>query len=93
MQGTFCCGATDCNKIHLILSNLHLYSSCSTFAMVDSTGHCLPVTLYNMNVHSGFVVGDSVAIPEPFLQLTDFTEDDKVMVMMIMMTNHESKTH
>ncbi|KXJ17877.1 tetratricopeptide repeat protein 5 [Exaiptasia diaphana] len=48
-----------------------------TFAMVDSQGICLPVTVYNMNMTSGFMVGDSVAIPEPFLQVTDFTEDDK----------------
>ena len=46
--------------------------------MVERTGLCLPVTVYNMNISSGFVVGDSVAIPEPFLQVTDFAEDDKV---------------
>lgn len=50
----------------------------STFAMVDSQGVCIPVTVYNMNVTTGFMVGDSVAIPEPFLQQTDFTEDNKV---------------
>jgi hypothetical protein len=50
----------------------------STFAMIDNTGHCLPVTVYNMNMSSGFMVGDSIAIPEPFLQVSDFTEDSKV---------------
>ncbi|XP_031555752.1 tetratricopeptide repeat protein 5-like [Actinia tenebrosa] len=49
-----------------------------TFAMIDNTGHCLPVTVYNMNMKSGFMVGDSLAIPEPFIQVTDFTEDGKV---------------
>ena len=50
----------------------------SIFAMVDSENHCLPVTVYNMAVGTGFAVGDSIAIPEPFCQETDFTENDKV---------------
>lgn len=50
----------------------------SIFAMVDSENQCLPVTVYNMAVGTGFAVGDSVAIPEPFCQETDFTENDQV---------------
>ena len=50
----------------------------SIFAMVDSENHCVPVTIYNMALGSGFAVGDSVAIPEPFCQETDFTENEQV---------------
>lgn len=46
--------------------------------MVDSENQCWPITVYNMAVGTGFAVGDSVAIPEPFCQETDFTEIDKV---------------
>lgn len=52
----------------------------SIFAMVDSENHCIPVTIYNMALGSGFAVGDSVAIPEPFCQETDFTENEQVFV-------------
>lgn len=50
----------------------------SIFAMVDSENHCVPVTIYNMALGSGFAVGDSVAIPEPFCEETDFTENEQV---------------
>ena len=52
----------------------------SIFAMVDSENHCIPVTIYNMALGSGFAVRDSVAIPEPFCQETDFTENEQVFV-------------
>ena len=45
---------------------------------MDSEGQFLPVTVYNMAVGSGFAVGDSVAIPEPFCQETNFTENEQV---------------
>ena len=50
---------------------------CSTFAMIDKEGQCVPVTVYNMAAGAGFVVGDAVAIPEPFVQVTDFIEEEK----------------
>lgn len=52
------------------------------FAMVDSENHCVPVTIYNMALGSGFAVGDSVAIPEPFCQETDFTENEQTFKFM-----------
>lgn len=48
------------------------------FALVDGEDHCIPVTVYNMAAGAGFAVGDSVAIPEPFYQETDFSEKDKI---------------
>lgn len=50
----------------------------SIFALVDNEDQCLPVTVYNMAVGSGFAVGDCVAIPEPFCQETNFTENEQV---------------
>ncbi|EDO45981.1 predicted protein [Nematostella vectensis] len=49
-----------------------------TCAIVDKSDLCLPVTVYNMASGAGFVVGDAIAIPEPYVQVTDFTEDGKV---------------
>ena len=45
---------------------------------MDNEDQCLPVTVYNMAVGSGFAVGDCVAIPEPFCQETNFTENEQV---------------
>lgn len=39
-----------------------------TFCMVDDDETCLPVTVYNIAQGSGVKIGDSVAIPEPYLQ-------------------------
>lgn len=36
--------------------------------MVDDDETCLPVTVYNIAQGSGVKIGDSVAIPEPYLQ-------------------------
>lgn len=49
-----------------------------TFPIVDSDGTCFPVTLYNLRAGCGVVVGDTVAIPEPFVQSTDFIENNQV---------------
>ena len=54
------------------------FLSNSTFALVDCEGQCFPVTVYNLSSGAGFVVGDSVAIPEPYVQVTDMIEDEKV---------------
>ncbi|XP_061197158.1 tetratricopeptide repeat protein 5-like [Saccostrea echinata] len=39
-----------------------------SFCMVDEEETCLPVTVYNMAQGCGVKIGDSVAIPEPYLQ-------------------------
>ena len=53
----------------------------STFSIVDKDGTCFPVTLYNLRTGCGVIVGDSVAIPEPYVQSTDFSEQDKVNLL------------
>ncbi|KAK6185969.1 hypothetical protein SNE40_008094 [Patella caerulea] len=39
-----------------------------TFCMVDSEGTCYPVNVYNIAPGQGMKIGDTVAIPEPYLQ-------------------------
>lgn len=49
-----------------------------TFAMVDSTGTCCAVTVYNLAEGRGMIIGDSVAVPEPYLTNVDILlPDDK----------------
>ena len=36
-----------------------------TFCMVDRTGACLAVTIYNLSPGKGVIIGDSVAVSEP----------------------------
>ncbi|ESO82669.1 hypothetical protein LOTGIDRAFT_229738 [Lottia gigantea] len=39
-----------------------------TFCMVDTEETCFPVTVYNIAPGRGMKIGDSVAIPEPYVQ-------------------------
>ena len=54
---------------------------CSTFSIVDSEGTCFPITLYNLRAGCGVIVGDTVAIPEPFVQSTDIVENKHVSIL------------
>ena len=44
-----------------------------TFIMSDSKGDCLVVTLYNLSPGKGVIIGDTVAIPEPFFTQIDIS--------------------
>ena len=46
--------------------------------MVDQEGTCVSVTIYNIAPGYGVKIGDSVAIPEPFVQDVDVQYKDKV---------------
>ena len=52
--------------------------------MVDKTSTCYSVTVYNIATGYGVKIGDSVAIPEPFLQSVDFTYKEQVGSQFIM---------
>ena len=56
-----------------------LLSVDSTFCVVDSEATCCSVTVYNIVQGWGVKIGDSVAIPEPFLQRVDFQRQDQVL--------------
>jgi len=59
----------------LIMSSL---SVDSTFCIVDSEATCCSVMVYNIVEGWGVKIGDSVAIPEPFLQRVDVQHQDQV---------------
>ncbi|KAJ8979943.1 hypothetical protein NQ317_002022 [Molorchus minor] len=44
-----------------------------TFCLVDKTGKCVVVTIFNLADGKGVIIGDSVAIPEPYLTDVDFS--------------------
>lgn len=49
-----------------------------TFCFIDEEGLCLSVTVYNIGQGYGVKIGDSVAIPEPFVQDVEVNYKDKV---------------
>lgn len=50
----------------------------STFCVVDKQGTCIAVTVFNLAEGKGVIIGDSVAIPEPFVEDVDFTYKENV---------------
>lgn len=48
-----------------------------TFALVDSKGTCCAVTVYNLAEGKGMIIGDTVAIAEPYLNAVDITLPDE----------------
>lgn len=50
----------------------------STFCIVDKVGTCVAVTVFNLAEGKGVIIGDSVAIPEPFVTDVDFTYKENV---------------
>nr|CAD7416820.1 unnamed protein product [Timema poppensis] len=58
-----------------------LKDSCySTFGMLDKAETCVAVTVYNLAQGKGVIIGDTVAIPEPYLSQVRFRYEDKVQV-------------
>lgn len=51
--------------------------------MVDKTGTCVVVTIFNLADGKGVIIGDSVAIPEPFVTDVDFNYKDNVSRLLI----------
>ncbi|KAL5022265.1 hypothetical protein ScPMuIL_001420 [Solemya velum] len=49
-----------------------------TFCVVDEEMTCIPVSVYNIAQGCGVKIGDSVAVPEPFVQKVDVHHKDKV---------------
>lgn len=69
----------------------------STFCLVDKKGVCLPVMVYNLAEGKGVIIGDSVAIPEPYVAEVKFSYNNKVkysiarfylMVILILLSNY-----
>ncbi|CAH1159927.1 unnamed protein product [Phaedon cochleariae] len=47
-----------------------------TFCMVDKSSTCVVVTIFNLADGKGVIIGDSVAIPEPYVTDVDFNYKD-----------------
>ncbi|XP_045192909.1 tetratricopeptide repeat protein 5-like isoform X3 [Mercenaria mercenaria] len=48
-----------------------------TFCMIDEDETVMPVNVYNLAQGSGVKIGDSVAIPEPYIQIVSVKHKDK----------------
>lgn len=51
-----------------------------TFCMVGKDSTCISVTVYNLAQGKGVIIGDTVAIPEPFIQNVQAKHEDLVSV-------------
>ncbi|KAH0811463.1 hypothetical protein GEV33_011329 [Tenebrio molitor] len=47
-----------------------------TFCLVDKLGTCVVVTVYNLADGKGVIIGNSVAIPEPYVTDVNFSYKD-----------------
>lgn len=56
----------------------HFLMSDSTFCMIDKEKTVCVVTVYNLASGKGVIIGDSVAIPEPYVTYISFTFNSKV---------------
>ncbi len=63
----FCPAAKQRNKPAFAVQFVGIFILFSTFAVVDSSGDCLCMTVYNFSSNFGVVIGDSVALPEPYV--------------------------
>lgn len=48
-----------------------------TFCMVDKENRCLAVTVYNLSPGKGVIIGDSVAISEPYFTRVDLAYNER----------------
>lgn len=60
-----------------LLTKLIFYFS--TFCIVDAKSMCVAVTVYNLADGKGVIIGDSVAIPEPYVTRHKFNFEEKVL--------------
>ncbi|CAL1267202.1 unnamed protein product [Larinioides sclopetarius] len=68
----------------------HVYCTDSpsfTFCMIDEEETCFCVNVYNMVQGKGVIIGDSVAIYQPFLQHFNFTFHDKTFIFSSIRVN------
>ncbi|XP_055947942.1 tetratricopeptide repeat protein 5-like [Argiope bruennichi] len=68
----------------------HVYCTDSpsfTFCMIDEEETCFCVNVYNMVQGKGVIIGDSVAIYQPFLQHFNFTFQDKTFAFSSIRVN------
>lgn len=52
----------------------------STFCLIDKLKCCIAVTVFNIAKSRGVIIGDSVAIPDPYVTDVDFKYADSVSI-------------
>lgn len=77
------------NSQHLILL-IHEFSTFSTVGLVDANGDETVVTVFNLTIHRGFLVGDSLTIPDPCYTVVDVKHLDKVSASYFISVNQVS---
>lgn len=60
----------------------------STFCLVDRVGTCVVVSVFNLAEGKGVIIGNSVAIPEPYVTDVHFTYKDKVRGVLLLQLNN-----
>ena len=70
-------------SVRIVFTIIIVHWACdfSIFCMVDQDETCLPVSVYNLAQGSGVKIGDSVAIPEPYLQHVKVDFQQHVCIM------------
>jgi tetratricopeptide (TPR) repeat protein len=63
-------GKVICGLLPKYSDNLNLV--CFTCCIADSNGDCAVLTIYNLASGHGVIIGDSVAVPEPWLEKVGF---------------------
>ena len=53
----------------------------STFCLTDKNSKCIAVNLYNLAPGKGVIIGDSVAIAEPFFSTVNLDIKDQVSTL------------
>ena len=68
----------NANKVVVGKVTSSVSSECITafaFTMVDGEKNCVAATIYNLKAGVGVIIGDTVAIAEPFMEKIDFEFD------------------
>lgn len=83
-SGVCCIQSRTCSLVSntfIVLSYINFCSNIiyiSTFCLVDKELSCIVVSVYNLAQGRGPIIGDSVAIPEPYLTKIDATFKNQV---------------
>lgn len=69
--GKVVCGKVICGSPSKNSDNFNIV--CFTCCIADASGDCAVLTIYNLASGHGLIIGNSVAIPEPWVENLDFT--------------------
>jgi len=76
--GKVLCGKVICGSPSKNSDNFNIV--CFTCCIADGSGECAVLTIYNLTSGHGLIIGNSVAIPEPWIEDIDFTFKPKELI-------------